>query len=299
MPVGAAIGGAAIIGGVATSKAASKTSKAATQTAEQNNATQTAIYNQNKAAQQPFLQGGNTAWQAWQSQMGLAPQASTQPQPQSAGGISTGQYGGAVAVGNNGNALMRPGLATRLEGDGAGGLTSGMTGQTQTLPANALSPGGAGGPATPNALTGYDAFKASMGYQEGLDEGMRGLNTRLASNGQLFSGDAGRAAIKYNQQYADSFRGNYLDRLMQGTQVGTGAANALAGVGSSYANATSANNNAALNARANANAAAGQAWSDGAANVATGAAYLYGNRSAPGGNALGSSYSGSGRPIFW
>lgn len=292
MPVGAAIGGAAIIGGVATSSAARSTSRAAENTAAQNNATQLQIYNQNRQAQQPFLQGGNTAWQAWQSMMGLTPRAATQPgtQPGTQPQVLPGE-------GYGGNALNRPGLQARLDPAGVpvgGSLTSGQTGLTQT-PANALNPTSQATPA--NALTGFDAFKASMGYQSGLDEGMRGLNHRLASSGRLFSGEAGREAIRYNQQYADSFAGDYLSRLMQGTQIGSGAANALAGVGSNYANAVSANNNAALNARANANAAAAGGWSDAAANIATGAAYAWGNRS--GGNAMGSSYSGSGRPIFW
>lgn len=309
MPVGAAIGGAAIIGGVATSKAASKTAKAATQNATANNATQLQVYNQNRQAQQPFLQGGNTAWQAWQSMMGLSPQsapAGGQPQQQ---GTNMGQpvlTSGRVGTGAN--------LAARFAANGMedrfsapmpnalaprpGQVTPQPVGQPVAMPAP-NQPAQPGAPAgTPNALGGFDAFKASMGYQAGLDEGNRGIGQRLANMGRLQSGDAVREAARFNQTYANSFAGDYLARLMQGTQVGTGAANALAGVGSNYANATSANNNAALNARANANAATGQAWSDGAANVATGAAYLYGNRSTNG-NALASSYSGSAPPTFW
>lgn len=318
-----AIVGSAAVGAVASSNAAKKTASAARDTASANNATQLQIYNQNRQAQQPFLQGGNTAFQAWQSMMGLTPQQAAaqpgaQPQVLPAQSPTGNALGGGSATYNGGKSgmgpmMMRdPGLGNPLvvgEGGqtyggvqpgaytGGGSLTSGQTGQTQPLPGNALSPGGAGGPAAPNALTGYDAFKASMGYQSGLDEGARSVNHLLASRGNLFSGEAGREMQRYGQTYANSFAGDYLSRLMQGTQVGTGAANALAGGGSSYANATNANNNVALNARANANAASGNAIGDLAGAAGSAAAYYYGNREPS--NALASSYSGSGRPIFW
>lgn len=294
-----AIVGSSIISGVASSNASKSTAKAAENTAAANNALQLQIYNQNKQAQQPYLQGGNRAWDAWQSFMGLTQPAPATPATQPITGqpqVLPAQNASPLLSSKlNGNALamrLGEGFERPVTGGGAG-LTPTPPGQTATTPGTGATPPPAG-----NALSGYDMFKQSMGYQTGLTEGMRSLNARLATGGRLFSGDAGREAVRYGQEYAHSFAGDYLGQLMNGAQMGAGAANALAGVGSNYANASAANNNAALNARANANAATAGAIGDAAANAGTALGYYYGNR-APAGNALGSSYSGYGRPIMW
>lgn len=312
MPVipAVAIIGSAAIGAAASSSAAKKTAQAAKDTATANNDLQRDIYNRNTQNMQPYLAGGNRAWDAWQSFMGLTPQAQTVGSPQPAVTQpqvqpQTGSYGSYTPT-FIGDRLMQREAESGL---GVNAMSMGGMGDPQVQPqmtGNAMNPAGTPSPATGtgNALSGYDAFKASTGYQTGLDEGMRSLNTKLASGGRLFAGDAGRAAVRYGQQYADTFAGDYLSRLMQGTQVGTGAANALAGVGTSYANAVGNNNNTALNAQANANQATGNALGGLASAVGQTAGYYYGQRPDTKGSsysqpASGTNATGYGRPIFW
>lgn len=271
MPIGTAIGASAIIGGVATSKAAKSTSNAARDTAAQNNETQLAIYNQNRQTQQPFLNTGMQAMGAWASALGLGGAGQAQPQPQQNVGYNRLNLKG-----------LKPWEAAQdlmAEGGNIGPM---QYGAAQRVP-NALSP-------AMTQQSAFDTYRNGLGYQTGLTEGMRALNLQAGNRGKLNSGAAIKDAIKFGQNYNQGFVNSYLDRLYQGTMLGAGAANALSGVGTNYANAVSANNNSALNATAQANAANANALGDMAGGIASGAAYYYGNR-AP--NALGSSYGGT------
>lgn len=111
-------------------------------------------------------------------------------------------------------------------------------------------------PASPgNALNPTDWLRSTPGYQFNLDEGMRALNTGLAGQGRLQSGDASREAIRYGQNYGDRIYTDQFNRLAgiagtgqvaqsQGQQAGTNYVNAGTNVlgvnannqmGSSYA----------------------------------------------------------------
>lgn len=296
MPVGGAIAGAAVIGGVAQNRASSRTARAAETTAANNNALQTQIYTQNRATQTPFLNAGNRSMDAWLRMMGLG-----EPSP----GLSSVANGGATGNALNPQGRTYPGLAGRApeplgRAYGAGEDFSGPQ-INPGLPGG--QPTGATGGAAGSGNAGFDAFKRSLGYQASLDEGNRALNLRLANRGQLLSGDAAREAVRFNSDFAQRYAGSYLDRLMQGTMLGAGAANALAGVGTSYAGAVGANNNNALNMQAGAWQNGAQGLSDMAGNIAGGIAYGYGNNWGRTPNALNSSYqqasSGFGRPLNW
>lgn len=80
MPVAipAAIIGSAAIGAVASSSASSKAAKTAKDTAAANNALSESIYNQNKAALQPFTDAGTSATSAIQALLGLTGDSSKQ-----------------------------------------------------------------------------------------------------------------------------------------------------------------------------------------------------------------------------
>lgn len=216
MPVGAAIGGAAVIGGVATSNAASRNARAATSVADQNDQLQREIYNQNRTAMQPYADGGNRSFTAWQNLMGL-------------------------------------------------------------------------GEADPEGRTITDYLRATPGYQFNLDEGMRAQNASLASRGGLLSGDAGRAAIRFGQNYGDRVLNQERNALMGGVQIGVSATNALSGASTAFGNAVSANNNNALAGNTAANNARAGAISD-IAGAGAGA-FAYGQGNNWGRNALQSSYS--------
>lgn len=319
-----AIVGSSVIGAAASSSASKKTTQAATQTAQTNNALQQGIYNANTANMQPFMAGGNEAFASIQDFLGLkagASSPSAQPQtsalaaPGGASQYGTGQQGGSVSYGGRAPvgsleqrvAAMGDGMV--YDGTSPGNaLSTGQYGRAEMInegPApqaatgNALSPVQGGATIPANALSAFDQFKASTGYQTGLNEGYRGLNTKLAGQGRLGSGDAQREAQRYGQNYAQGFSDKWLDRLFQTATMGAGAANALAGVGTNYANSVGANNNNALNATAAGNAANAEAITGLAGNAGSAAAYYYGNRTPAGASSYGNAASGSGRPIFW
>jgi hypothetical protein len=77
--IGAAILGAAVLGGGASIIAADKSANTASQTAAADNALQSQIYNSNKANAEPYIQAGDTANTALQGFLGLGgdPAAST------------------------------------------------------------------------------------------------------------------------------------------------------------------------------------------------------------------------------
>ena len=123
--------------------------------------------------------------------------------------------------------------------------------------------GGQKAGATYNALLGlggdanaaqnaFNTFQGSDGYQFRLGQGEQAVTQNKAVNGLLGSGSALKALTNYGQGAASQEFGNYLGYLGNQQQTGLSAANALAGVGTGYANAVSANNNNAANQTGNA-----------------------------------------------
>jgi hypothetical protein len=102
------------------------------------------------------------------------------------------------------------------------------------------------------------ALQASPGYQFRMDQGSRALNTGWAARGMLNSGAAQKAALKYGQDYASNEYGNRFNQLAQQQGVGLSAGNALAGVGTNFANSASNQNNSLATVQANAALASGQ-----------------------------------------
>lgn len=102
------------------------------------------------------------------------------------------------------------------------------------------------------ANAAFDAYKGSTEYTSRLAEGSKQVTAALGGKGLLDSGAALKALTKYGQTFASNEFGNYLGNLQTQQQTGLGAASALAGNGQNYANAVSANNNAASNTAANA-----------------------------------------------
>ncbi len=92
----------------------------------------------------------------------------------------------------------------------------------------------------------FDNYRASTGYDFRVGQGMNALNTGYAARGVLNSGAAQKAIVDYGQNIASNEFGNYISQLGQQQQVGLSAGNALAGVGTNFANnATTINGNTA------------------------------------------------------
>jgi hypothetical protein len=128
-----------------------------------------------------------------------------------------------------------------------------------------------------------------------MDQGLSALNNHYAGAGLLNSGAAQKAAIQFGQNTASAEFGNYLGQAAGQQQVGLSAANALAGVGTNFANNASAiNSNNASNI---ANGALAQAGANNAligslSNMAGQTIGALSSYAAPGGNAYGIAGSG-------
>lgn len=116
-------------------------------------------------------------------------------------------------------------------------------GGPQVLPGQPGTPAPTG---TPNALNPTDWLRSTPGYQFNLDEGQRAMNASLAARGGLLSGDAGREAIRYGQNYGDRIYADQFNRLAGIAGTGQTAQSQGQQAGTNYANNSSSilNNNA-------------------------------------------------------
>lgn len=242
-------GGTALASGAMQSRAADKSAQAVQQATDKSDATNRYIFDQIRADTAVQRGYGDAATRQIGSLMGLS-LPGAQPQGQAA------QYGNALREGGY------PGLEART----GGGLTSGRTGQTQTLPGNALSPTvgtGQVGQAQPvPAQSPTDWLRNTPGYEFNFKEGMRGLNTGLASQGRLFSGDAGREAIRYGQNYGDRIYNQERNALFNLAGMGQVSQGQSQQAGQNYANNSANLNMNNANARASSYQNSANAWTN-------------------------------------
>lgn len=257
MPIGAAIGTAAITaGGAALSassqkKAAGKAADTAAANSAANNALAREIYGKNSANLLPYSESGMRAGNAL-NEMLLGPKTG-------AAGTDWAGY-----VNANPDAMVDYRLhhndmsisdygQYHYNADGARRDLSAFQPQAQGAPAN--------GTAQPSA---WDQFRNSTNYQFRLNEGMKAGNQGYAANGMLESGAAMKGLNDYAQNFASNELGNYQNLLAQQQGIGVGAVSALAGVGNTMVNNVTANNNSAAQVAAQAalqrGAANGQMW---------------------------------------
>lgn len=215
--MGAALLGSAIIGGVGSAVSGSKNSKAiknatAAQTASNAEATalQREARNQNIGFQQPFYQTGLAANNRINSLLGLSvPQQQQIQQPQFA-------MNGYSPPGMNQMGYMNE---NPMIGDYG---YQGMQG-TMTQPTNELA----------DAQQAFGDWRDNTGYQFRFNEGIRAIDAGAPIRN---SGATLKARQQYGQNIGSQEFYNYLGALTGQQNVGTGAANALSGVNSTYAN---------------------------------------------------------------
>jgi hypothetical protein len=283
MGLGAIVGGVAsvagsLIGGSKNSKAISKASDAQAAATKEATALQRDIYNKNVAIQQPFLNTGQAAMGQINALLGLntAPAASGTPQ--------TNPALAPVPAGDDPRRVNPRGFLTQIiRGMHEGGQyvdqetldRLGISSPVNTLPAQ----GTAAQPTQVSANDAYNQFKNYTGYQTRLNEGLNSINGGYAASGTLQSGAALKALNRFGQDYASNEFGNYMGYLGQQQQLGPGAANALAGVGTNYANA--AGNLAMQNGNNIANAAIAKANNSNSMwqGIAGGIGSIFGNSS--------------------
>lgn len=273
VPAATWITGATALGGAAiASRGADRQATAATDTANQNNALQRDIFNQQRADLAPWRASGTAALAEINRRLGLGGQTAAAPRvPNPLNGTGAS---GVAPTGYGANQYMDPRdtamqprnqmVDTMLQANSPeGGAPQMSAGQ------NVLSTDGSTGPQVlPGAqgptLTGtapagtgtnaldpenrYGGFYASPGYQFRFDEGQRGINANRAASGSLQSGDAMRALTRYGQDYASNEFNTQLNQLFSVAGLGqtaTGQGNALAG---QYGSQVSQNNQNASNA---------------------------------------------------
>jgi hypothetical protein len=112
-------------------------------------------------------------------------------------------------------------------------------------------------------------FRNQPGYQFGLDEGNKQIQTNAAAHGGLLSGATLKALQKYGTDYADAKGWQpYLNSLQSMAGLSQTASSQIGSAGQNYANqAGSAFQNAA-NARAGGTYGSANAWANGINNAA-------------------------------
>lgn len=215
MPVGALIGGS-LIGGIASSKSASKAADAQTQAASQANATQRYIFDRSVALTEPQRQAGMNALAVLNANLGIGKMPSFGPggqmlqvQKNDAGEFDIVNQSGKVRASYDNRQDARQHLRDRQA-----------------------------------------TFENSPGYQHQLDEGNKAIERMAAARGLRLSGGTLKAGADYASGLAAQDYGNYLNRLAGVAGAGQTAAGQQVSAGQSYANAYGQNALAAGNARA-------------------------------------------------
>lgn len=219
--VTAALIGSAVIGAGASAIGASKNSKAINRATQAQNAAderalaaQQEARNQNVAMQQPFYQTGLAANNRINALLGLSP---TQP------------------------AMQQPFMQQPFARF-AGPSINGSGPMFQTMGGDMYSQGWQespvmGAPSQANELqAAQDAFgdwRNNTGYQFRFNEGIRAIDAGAPVRN---SGATLKARMAYGQGLASDEYGRYFGALQDQQRVGVGAANALSGVQTNYAN---------------------------------------------------------------
>jgi hypothetical protein len=142
-------------------------------------------------------------------------------------------------------------------------------------------------PAQPNQQqsqqAAFDAFRNTPGYQFGLDEGRKTLESSAAAAGGLNSGATLRALTRYAQGYADQqgYR-PYVSDLMQLSGRGQAQASQMGNQGMQYASQMGQNLQNAANARAQSTYQQQQNLQQGLGALSGWLGYYGGNRNAGG-----------------
>lgn len=314
--------GGSLIAGSKNNKAIRENTQATVQSNREALALQKQARDQNVAFQQPIYNAGLPAMQARNALLGLggpqaAPQAMAAPpstqQSAFAGyrpsmedfGLSMGRTANGAAYITDGSSRIPPALAARAAQNGAFATNRNFPGLLPIDGARAgfdqrnVAPPQSGMVTTTpqSAQSAFDNYLNSTGYQFRFGEGMDALNSGFAARGVLDSGAARKAAIQYGQDFASNEFGNYMGYLGQQQGLTVGAANALSGVNTAYAN--NAGNITMANGRALGDAAIARANNTnamiGGIGGALGGALGYFGQSSYGGGAGG---AGGAQPII-
>lgn len=162
-----------------------------------------------------------------------------------------------------------------------------VPGGPQTLPGQ---PGSGGG----NAFNPTDWLRSTPGYEFNFNEGARALNSRLAGQGRLQSGDAQREAVRYGQNYGDRIYNDQYNRLASIAGAGQVASSANQQAGQNYASNQTALNMNNANARASSYQNGANAWTNALGGAAGAGLWAMGQSQTPQATRRPGGYAGGG-----
>lgn len=261
MPVGAAIGGAAVIGAGSSIISGNKAAKAQTSAANATNETNRYIYDTTRADNAFAKSVGEGALGKLAAMYGVT----------SAAGVG-GNYGFDAAAYLRDN----PDVAANFKNTEQGKFSS----PTEYALWHYQNYGQSEGRAAPqtaasvaNAAQPYGGFETSPGYQFRVDEATKAIERSAAARGGLRSGATMDALQRRVQGVASDEYENYANRLAALAGIGQNAKSSDAAAGANYAGQNAQTTMAAGNARASAYANTGSAINQGVQNLTS--AYLY------------------------
>lgn len=258
--VAIAMGGAAVIGGVASVVSGNKAAGAVKDAATTTDATNRYIYDTTRTDNAPAREIGTGALGKLADLYGVQRSITPAPTPTATGVSGAANY-----------YSYSPEMAIY-------GYDPNMYGATAaTAPASTMTPG-------------YAGFEASPGYAFRRDEAMKAIQRSAAARGGLNSGATMDAINRRVQGEASSESGAYVNGLQSLAGVGQSANAANQAAGQAYGAQQTATNMAAGQASASAYTNTGNAINGGVQNLAS--AYLYNKGyGSGGGNFAGGGYN--------
>jgi len=274
--VAVAVGAGSLIAGVVGSKNAKKAASAQSASADKASEVQWDMYNQNRTDMEPWRQAGLTGLNEYMSLLGL-PTSLVQAATAASGHPSMNADEAYLAA--NPDVARDPYYASRpWEHYVRFGKSEGRGWGLQATPAATAAPASPTDRAAAQQ-TAFANFRATPGYQFGLDEGQKTLQSSAAAAGGLFSGKAGKALVKFGTDYADQqgFQ-PYANRLAGLAGIGQAATGTTGAYGQNTANNVGSNLLSAGQARASGINGQTQAWQGALGGLGTAAGYWLGNR---------------------
>lgn len=264
---GSVAGAAAQLGsaymGAQASKDAGKTAAAGSDAAA---ALQGQIYQDQQRLNQPFYNSQVAALNQYNALMGLPQQTATVG---AAGGNGPQTLGWGQPVADPAQAYLQSNPDVAASGmdplqhynryGRAEGRQWGAPAQSQAPAAQPMS-----------QQQAFSAFRNTPGYQFGLDEGRKTLESSAAASGGLFSGKAGKALVQFGRDYADQQGfAPHMNRIAAAAGIGqTNPVGSLTGIAGRYGeNAGGLMQNAA-NSRASGLLGSADAWQEGIGGTA-------------------------------
>lgn len=266
MPIGttAALIGSSVLSAGVGLLGSNKAADAQVNATNQANATQLAMFRQNRADMEPWRIGGQQALSAYLYELGVAPR----PRAYRPGSLAVKPAGTLAEFAQNIPARATPAQNTPVRMTREGPEFASPT-TPATSPRSTMVPGQAYtvGDRTFNTLAAardfanternrrdvgfdYKGFQTSPGYKFLQREGQQQIDRALASRGLFFSGPAAKETARFQTGLLNQEYGTYMNRLAAAAGMGQTQSQSLASLGQNFANNQSQLLQNAGNARA-------------------------------------------------